>query len=81
LEYTVYILKSLKNNRYYIGQTDNLEKRLKEHNSGKSRATKHGAPWTLMHKEIYDSRKEAMKRELKLKRIKKRKYIENLIAG
>jgi len=81
LKYAVYILKSLKNNRYYIGQTQNLNKRIKEHNSGKSKSTKFGIPWELKYKKIFDSRKESLKREKELKKIKKRCIIESVIAG
>ncbi|MBM3245412.1 MAG: GIY-YIG nuclease family protein [Candidatus Omnitrophica bacterium] len=81
LDYKVYILKSLKNGHYYIGQTENLAKRLKEHNSGKSKSTKSGIPWALAHKEIYETRSESIRRERQLKKIKKRYIIERLIAG
>ncbi|MBI4709474.1 MAG: GIY-YIG nuclease family protein [Candidatus Portnoybacteria bacterium] len=74
-------MKSLKNQRYYIGQTEDFNKRFKEHNSGKSKATKYGMPWVAVHKEVCDSRKEAIRKEKKLKSLKKRKYIDNLIAG
>lgn len=38
--YYVYILKSSLNQRYYVGHTDNLEKRLKQHNAGRTPSTK-----------------------------------------
>jgi len=79
--YTVYILESGKNGHYYIGQTDNLEKRICEHNSSKSKSTKSGIPWALIYKEIYETRKDTVRRERELKRIKKRRMIEELIAG
>lgn len=81
MEYSVYILKSDRNGHYYIGQTDNLDKRIREHNSGKSKSTKSGTPWKFIYKEIYGSRSEAVRRERELKKIKKRRIIETLIAG
>ena len=79
--YVVYILESGKSGHYYIGQTDNLEKRIREHNLGKSKSTKSGIPWSLIYKEIYETRKDAIRREKDLKRKKKRRAIETLIAG
>lgn len=79
--YTVYILKSNRNGHYYIGQTDNLAKRILEHNLGKSKSTRSGVPWVIIYKEVYETRKDAVKREKKLKKVKKRHIIENLIAG
>ncbi|MFH1956153.1 MAG: GIY-YIG nuclease family protein [Patescibacteria group bacterium] len=78
MKYIVYILKSSKSGIYYIGQTKNLKKRMAEHNSGKSKSTKRGIPWNLMHEEIFNTRSEAMKRELSLKNIKKRIILEKL---
>jgi len=76
--YSVYILKSKKNGRYYIGQTDNLVKRFNEHNLGKSKSTKSYRPWEIIHKEDFFSRREAIKRERKLKNYKKRIRLEKL---
>ncbi len=66
----VYILKSTKDNKFYIGQTNNLEKRLLRHNSGKVTATKNRRPFILVYKEEYKSRAEAMQREKYLKSLK-----------
>jgi len=76
---TVYILYSEKADRYYIGQTFELEERLKQHNRGDSAYTKFGIPWSLVYKESFSNRSEAMKREKKLKRSKNREYIRRLI--
>lgn len=51
--YYVYILQSQKNNSLYIGYTSNLKKRLKEHNSGLSQATKPLAPYELIFYEAF----------------------------
>jgi putative endonuclease len=74
--FTVYILKSLKNNRYYTGSTDNLERRFAEHNSGKSTYTRLTRPFVLIHSEQFETRKEAVKRELFLKTGKGREWIK-----
>jgi putative endonuclease len=77
--WTVYILKSLKNNRLYTGSTNDLERRLKEHNSGKSTYTKATRPFTLIYKEDYNTRLEARQRERFLKTGKGRELLESLI--
>ncbi|MDQ5953909.1 MAG: putative endonuclease [Patescibacteria group bacterium] len=76
--YTVYVLKSLKNNYRYIGQTNNLNKRLNEHNSGLSKSTKNIRPLVLDYSEEYATRSEAMKRERFLKSGKGREWLTSI---
>lgn len=59
----LYILRSLKDNKLYIGTTDNISRRLKQHNNGQSGSTKYRRPFTLIYKENYPSKNQAMKRE------------------
>ena len=47
--YFAYVLKSQKTKSLYKGQTDNLEKRLKEHNNGKVKSTKAFTPWKIVY--------------------------------
>lgn len=61
---TVYILISEKDNRTYVGSTDNFEKRLKQHNSGKVISTKHRFPFKVLFIEEFETLKEARKREI-----------------
>jgi len=65
--YFVYILKSKKNDRLYIGYTNNLRERLKEHNKGLVRASKPYVPWDIAYYEAYFSKNEALHREQNLK--------------
>jgi putative endonuclease len=65
--YCVYFLYSPKLKNLYIGQTINLEKRIKEHNGGKVKSTKNRYPFVLIRKENYSNRYEAMRREKYLK--------------
>lgn len=65
--YCVYILQSLKNNSLYIGYTSDLKKRVKEHNDGKSLATKPFRPYRLIFYEAFLNRIDAKKREIYLK--------------
>ena len=74
-----YILYSLKFNRTYVGQTNNLSNRLEYHNSGKVKSTKAYKPWKLIYSENFDSRAESMKREKWLKSPNGRKFIHNLL--
>ena len=76
----VYILFSEKLNKYYVGSTPDLDRRITEHNRGKERFTKTGVPWVLVYKEIFEELKEARKRESYIKKMKSRTFIENLIS-
>ncbi len=67
----VYVLKSLKNKRRYIGYTIDLEKRLKEHNEGKNTSTRNRGPWEIIYCEKnFPTRTDAQKREKELKNMK-----------
>jgi putative endonuclease len=63
----IYILFSQGLQRYYVGSTQAVEKRLQEHNSGKSLSTRAGMPWELVHLEPFTTRAEAMHSERKIK--------------
>ncbi len=79
--YFTYIIKSKIFDRYYIGSTDNLERRLTLHNEGKSISTKAYIPWVLVYFEIFKTKTEALKREKHLKKMKSKKYIEWIIVN
>lgn len=66
--YYLYILESLKDHGYYIGITDHIEQRLKEHNQGKTKSLKHRIPLQLKYIEEYDNKTAARKREIALKK-------------
>ncbi len=70
-----YIIYSKSKNKFYIGYTHDLEKRLERHNSGLSRSNKSGTPWKLVYSEKFATKSEAMKREFEIKHKKSRKYI------
>lgn len=63
MEYFVYVLMSSKDGRLYKGQTNNLEKRIVEHNTGKTKSTKGYLPWELVYFESFKTREEAVLRE------------------
>ena len=63
MEYFVYILESEIDGRLYKGQTRDIDKRIKEHNSGKTKSTKCYKPWKLVYFETFETRDEAVLRE------------------
>jgi len=75
----VYILEALKTKRFYIGQTENLEERLKRHNQGRNLSTRAYIPWKLKWWKEFETRSEAIKTEKRLKGIKKRGSLEKFI--
>ena len=77
--YYVYVIKSLSHKTRYIGSTDDVTKRLQEHNNGKCRYTSGRRPWKLIYEEKFKTRSEAMKREIFLKSGRGRKYLDNLL--
>ena len=60
----VYILQSLTDKRTYVGSTNNLNRRLKQHNSGQVRSTQHRIPFKILFTEEFTSLSEARKREI-----------------
>ena len=68
--YYVYILQSLKDSGYYIGQTENLEERINKHNRGQVKSTKSRKPFMLIKEENFNTRSEAVKRENYLTKLK-----------
>ena len=73
--YYVYILKSSKDNKLYIGSTNNLRKRLEEHRSGQVDSTRPRIPFNLMYYEAYASERDARYREHNLK-LRKRAWVQ-----
>ena len=63
----VYVLRSLTTQRSYVGSCQDVGERLRRHNAGHSKSTKHGVPWQLIHSERHDTRSEAVRREAYLK--------------
>ena len=79
--YYVYILQSLKNKSIYIGYTTNLQRRFKEHNNGKSLATKLLRPYKVIFYEAFVNKKDAKKREEYLKSGWGRRSIEKMLKN
>jgi len=78
--YFTYIIKSTVDGSFYTGQCKNLSERLQRHNNGGTKSTKAKAPWQLVYYETFNTRSEACRRELEIKKKKSRLYIDNLIS-
>ena len=59
----VYVLRSEKTGRRYVGSCQHLDARFQRHNNGEVPATRHGLPWILVHNERFSTRGEAMRQE------------------
>lgn len=80
-EFCVYVLRC-SDNSFYIGQTNDLERRIEEHKKGKVSWTSKHLPIELIHWEFYHTREEAVEREQKLKTGFGRKWLkENFAKG
>lgn len=71
----VYVLESLKDKDLYIGYTNNLKRRLEEHNKGQSFATKFRLPFRLIYFEGCINQKDAKRRENYLKTTQGRRFL------
>ena len=67
MTYTVYIIFSNQTNKFYVGQTEDFEKRLPRHNYGLVKSTKTGIPWKVIHTIACNNRSESMILESRIK--------------
>ena len=81
MKFYIYVLKSELNKSYYVGSTENINDRVKLHNSWLVQSTKRYIPWDLVYREEFPNLSRARKRELKIKSWKKRAAIEKLISN
>lgn len=65
--YYVYVLRNVNKNFIYIGYSEDLQSRIKEHNAGYSKSTKFYLPIELIHYEAYKNKEDAKRREQYLK--------------
>lgn len=77
----LYILYSENIGKYYVGHSNDYLERVERHNRGGAKYTSAGQPWRLVHKEAYDTKIEAAKREREIKNWKSKKLIEELIRA
>jgi putative endonuclease len=76
LSYSVYILKSSKDKKRYVGCTENILRRLTEHNNGFVKSTRNRRPLELIYTEDFENKSEAIARERFFKTGKGREYLD-----
>ena len=81
MKYYVYIIESLVNSSLYIGYTSDLERRINEHNEGKSKFTSKKVPWKIVYTEEFNNKSDALKRERFLKKQKNRYFYNRIIES
>jgi len=77
----LYVLRSETSGKFYVGSTEDLDRRLSEHNRGQTPSTRGRGPWKLVYQEQFASLLEAHRRELEIKRWKSAKLIKALISS
>ncbi len=81
MNFFVYIIRSVSYGKLYIGQTQDLEKRISDHNKGRSNYTKTYKPWYILAYKTFDTRSEAMAAERNLKNLKAHLYYFPLLLS
>jgi putative endonuclease len=79
--YCVYVLRLRKTGKHYIGQTQNLTKRLEKHSQGKTKSVKNRGEFDIVYVENLPSRAEAIKREKEIKSYKGGEAFKRLFAS
>lgn len=78
--YYVYVIKSLRDKKIYVGHTNNLKRRFKKHNSGLVESTKTRKPFELLYYEACNLLKDSLKREKALKTGFGRAYLKRRLS-
>ena len=76
-----YILISEKDDKFYVGYTDNLKRRIKQHNDGDVESTKYRRPLKLIYYEVCLNQKDAIHREKYLKTTYGKRYVRNRLKN
>ncbi|MGE5073781.1 MAG: GIY-YIG nuclease family protein [Anaerolineae bacterium] len=63
----VYILRSARTQRYYVGSTQDIANRVREHNAGEQLSTRAGIPWELVYHAAFETRAQSVRCERKIK--------------
>jgi putative endonuclease len=77
--YYAYVLRSVYCKRLYKGSCEDLNKRLAEHNAGKTTSTKPFVPWEVVYFEVFDNRDDALNREKYFKTAAGRRLLKKII--
>ncbi len=77
----VYVLLSLKDNKFYIGYSSDLKRRLKEHETGGSNSTKKRLPFKLVYYEAHTNKEDAKRREKYFKTSKGKSSLKQILRN
>ena len=77
----LYILRSARSGKFYVGSALQLPERLAEHQRRHSPYTRHGGPWELAYREDFSTLLEARRRERQIKSWKSHQLIAELITA
>ena len=80
LMWYVYILRSFRDGKFYVGSTSDLKERVRRHNAGRNVSTRHRIPFELVYSEVYDKKEDAVRREYQVKRYKGGEAFKKLIS-
>ena len=75
----VYVLKSQVVDRFYVGYSEEPDRRLIDHNSGKVKSTRNYRPWRKIYQEEFETELLAIRRERCIKSMKSKKFIQELV--
>lgn len=82
--FTIYVLRNETSGKIYIGQTENLDLRIRNHNERKfgprSFTALNKGRWKLVYKENRNTRKEAIRREKELKSSRGRNFVKTILG-
>jgi putative endonuclease len=81
MAFHAYILQSRSTGRYYVGHTENLQKRVFEHNNNRTDSIRNRGHWDLVYSEEFATRSEASQRERQMKRMKSHAWLERLVRA
>ena len=76
--FLTYIIFSNSKNKFYVGSTNNLQRRLLEHNSRQTKSTKFGVPWEIVYFKEFDSKSNAARLESAIKKRGIKRYLMDL---
>lgn len=79
--YFVYILKSIKDQKHYIGYTTDLKRRLEDHNRGKSQSVRNRGPFEIIYQETCSTKQKAIVRERQIKSYKGGEAFKKLLVS
>jgi len=79
--YYVYVLRSEKDNNFYVGYSENLKKRVKMHRAGEVKSTRNRRPLNLVYYEASPNQEDALSREKYLKTSYGKRYIKSRLEN